>query len=144
MPNVYQKNAVEVRVSLNAHSCHECGVIYGLDSDFEERRRKDGKTFWCPNGHGAVFADTLKDKLAAETERARRLQQQLTASYAAQDQIDAENQRLTKEARRIERRIHAGVCPHCNRTFVNLQRHMHSKHEGKEAALAETARSKKS
>jgi|GEM_PF-2697621 len=38
------------------------------------------------------------------------------------------NEAETK-ARRAERRIHAGVCPHCNRTFVQLARHMKTKHQ---------------
>lgn len=44
------------------------------------------------------------------------------------------------EARRVQKRIHAGVCPHCNRTFQNLQSHMNSKHNGEAAQIAETTR----
>ncbi len=47
----------------------------------------------------------------------------------------AERARLTRERNaargvvtRIKNRVQHGVCPHCNRTFAALARHMASKH----------------
>ena len=39
---LYQEAVTGVRVVINAHDCPSCGVIYGLENDYESRRRKDG------------------------------------------------------------------------------------------------------
>jgi len=54
------------------------------------------------------------------------------------DSLTCANRRLrddildkTKELKTIKKRIHAGVCPHCNRHFQNVERHMKTKHNEK-------------
>ena len=37
--------------TIEAHDCANCGVVFGLDTRFAGRRRKDGRGFYCPNGH---------------------------------------------------------------------------------------------
>ncbi len=43
-------------------------------------------------------------------------------------QKHAESER--RKRRRIEARVSKGVCPCCNRTFENVQKHMETKHRG--------------
>jgi len=112
-------------------SCYKCGLVYGIPQDYYDNMKRDnrkGEGTACPNGHSWVFRDTV-------TQEAERLRAQLTAareeSSHYRDQRNAmERSRnaVRGQVTRIKKRIHAGVCIHCNRTFENLARHMKCKH----------------
>lgn len=118
--------------SLNLYisDCANCGVIFGIPEDMENRRREDHRAFYCPNGHNLVFSGpTEAEKTAkAAKERADRLQAQLRAQ---RDQTEAA-QREAAEAKaseiRIRWRVGNGVCPCCSRTFHALAAHVATKH----------------
>jgi len=89
--------------------------------------------FYCPSGHtNAYFGETAEEKARKELAQAEK---RLTW-YS--DRLDAERRerevaenslRTTKgHLTRVKRRIEAGVCIHCNRTFQNVARHMETKH----------------
>lgn len=108
--------------------CANCQCRFALTLDMYNRRKEDGRTFHCPNGHGQHYAETTVQKLkkqleekdrkiASESEAktwySRRLDQQIKTSRAYKGQVT-----------KIKNRVSNGVCPCCNRTFANLQRHM--------------------
>lgn len=43
-------------------------------------------------------------------------------------EAEVQNERFKKSFKRMETRVAAGVCPHCNRTFKQLAAHMKCKH----------------
>jgi hypothetical protein len=105
-----------------------CGIAFAIPVDLNQQLldHRPRKSVWCPLGHqwhytGKTDAEREKEaRLAAERrERAVRdlLQQEERSHSATKGQ-------LTK----VKKRVQNGVCPRCNRTFVNLQRHMASKH----------------
>jgi len=116
--------------------CAECSMLFGASDDFIRRRREDGQQFYCPQGHSNVYHDTELKRLQRENERLqieltrekqrRQLECQTHASEIRGERI----KRGKAEARlkRTETRVHAGVCPHCNRTFKQLAAHMRTKH----------------
>jgi uncharacterized Zn-finger protein len=118
--------------------CNGCGVPYGLPRGFLKQRREDHQTWTCPNGcerHYPVGSSDVEKKAKALEEEKTRLQQQLT--WAREDRDRQRAGRLTAERRRAaakgqltktKNRIANGVCPCCNRTFVNLGKHMAGKH----------------
>lgn len=113
--------------------CFFCGMTFGLDRSFDQQRRNDHKTFWCPAGHGQVYSGQSEaEKLRAELERQKRRVGWLTSS---RDQARAEAEHQAAKARgykgalvKTKRRIAKGVCPNCNRHFANVERHMASMH----------------
>lgn len=118
-----------------AHRCWNCGLNYAVPkslSDAWSDRRKHSLT--CPAcGESAVPADkNEKQKLQDELVRAKQRTEQAEADArwqrkrkeAAYRQTAAAKGRITK----MKNRIKNGVCPVCNRTFVELGRHMHSQH----------------
>lgn len=142
------QDAVSIKVSLNVYDCATCGVIFGISSDFNQRRLDDGKPFYCPNGHSHAYHETKADRLQKELERANN---RMAALRAEADQAwakAAEQEKALKvagrEAKRLEKRASAGVCTQCHRHFANVESHMQSKHAGPDAAKAETKRRKKS
>lgn len=112
-------------VRLYVFDCPSCGVIFGIPDDYDDRRRDDGRTFYCPNGHHVSYLETEADRLRKEAERLR------TKVLAQMDQTRAA-EREAAEAKaaevRLRWRVGNGVCPCCQRTFPGLAAHVANKH----------------
>jgi Zn ribbon nucleic-acid-binding protein len=111
---------------LQAVECVSCGVSFAMPMSLYNKRLEDHKAFWCPNGHGGYFP--------RETE-AEKLAKQLVATRAQLDQKEMairdsrrEAERAHKETAKIKRWATAALCPCCNRSFVQLRRHIAAKH----------------
>jgi hypothetical protein len=113
--------------------CANCGVVFGITEDDEQRRRQDGSSFHCPNGHRQSWHETEVDRLKRELEEARKATawaRESTARARGEAERAQNSLRTTKgHLTRLKARAQAGVCIHCHRTFQNVQRHMASKHE---------------
>lgn len=109
-------------------TCCNCGVEFGITETMRAYRKKDGALFYCPNGHAQRFTETTEAKLKAAQDENERLKQRLAQKDAEISDAHAEAAKVKREAERIRKRIDAGVCPCCNRTFQNLARHMKTKH----------------
>jgi len=127
MPLVQFQQSIQFEV----YECARCGTPFGVSADLVSRRRTDHGDFFCPFGHANVF------KGETEAERLRKLLTEANANATRQAQraLDAEiaEQKAETARRKLEKRVRAGVCPCCSRSFVNLKRHMASKHPEKTA-----------
>lgn len=106
--------------------CTNCGTMFAMTNDLDQNRQRSHTTFYCPNGHGQVYAGkSREEKLAEELADAQR-------RLAAESERATTNYRLREKAERelkkFSKRAACGVCPECNRTFVALGRHMKTKH----------------
>jgi hypothetical protein len=100
-------------------------------------------SFFCAYGHSAIFKEGETEETKLRRERDRLTQQlaekndeinrQRELREAAERRTSAAKGQITK----IKNRVGHGVCPCCNRTFENLQRHMTSKHPTFTAEAAE-------
>ena len=111
--------SISVEATFVILPCYLCGIEFGMPDNFEKKRRNDHGDFYCPNGHGQHFnakteAERLRDELNAARNETARVRMDLGQEMAAH--------------RKLQRRIARGVCPHCTRTFANIQRHMEKKH----------------
>lgn len=117
---------------LEVHVCGECGVLFGAPQKLFAARRCDGQVFYCPNGHARVFRESEADRLRRELERERdrraNLRSRLDQTEASLRAARGAATRARNERDRDRRRIAAGVCPCCKRSFANLRRHMTAKH----------------
>jgi hypothetical protein len=116
------------------YNCANCGMHFAVPQEFEDRwRERTIDTMYCPRGHRNVPGGKSEaEKLQAQLTSAER-----SATYYREE---AERQREFKDAARrsaaarkgqitrIKNRIAKGICPACNRTFVELGRHMASQH----------------
>lgn len=115
-------------------SCPNCGVRFGVPVEFTANRRKDTRTFYCPNGHPMSYRESEADMLRRERDRLKqneawyeaRLRESQASIDLAERRIAAAKGQVTK----LKNRASKGVCPCCNRHFTNLERHMHSQHPG--------------
>lgn len=117
----------QTTIQIVAHWCNGCGIPYGLPEGFIEDRRRDHKSWTCPNGCVRLFR---KDPDVEEQlkRQARNAEAQATA---LKDQLEAavrETERTKATLLRDRQRIANGVCPCCNRTFQNVLRHMQGQH----------------
>jgi hypothetical protein len=109
---------VQHRVDLFTSTCITCGVIYGIPVELDNQRRRDKKSIYCPNGHPQVYSQSIEDRLRKELEEER------SKLAGAQFELMA----AEKKVKRLEKRVKNGVCPCCHRQFVQLTRHMKTKH----------------
>lgn len=111
-------------------TCGRCGLIYAVPDYFDEARRDDHNTFYCPNGHPRVYKEG-----ESQAARVKRLEDRIAWERAQADQVRADRDALQRSlsatrgvVTRTKRRVGNGVCPCCNRTFQQLARHMSAKH----------------
>lgn len=107
-----------------------CGAPMALPKNLLRNARENGHVLHCPaTGHTFGWdgeIDRLRKKLKQEQARAVALDDQLLASERSRKELHTQ---LTK----IRKRAQGGVCPCCNRSFVQLARHMANKHPDFEA-----------
>lgn len=110
-----------------------CGTAHAVPTElrnYQLREHADGRKFnlWCPLGH--EYHPSGRSKWEIEQERARTAEADLARARAqltsTKDQLAAER----KGAKAARQRTANGVCPCCKRSFVQLTRHMASKHPG--------------
>jgi predicted RNA-binding Zn-ribbon protein involved in translation (DUF1610 family) len=143
----YIKNAIQTETTFTVVDCPRCGVLHGITTDFETRRRDDGANVYCPNGHVWVYRGGIRERLQAERDQAQRERDEATIALLAErrQRQRAENDLLDKvqAEQRMAKRLHAGVCPQCGRTFAQLRRHMAAKHPQDARDTAEAATDRK-
>jgi hypothetical protein len=117
---------IKTEVAIEVITCAACGVQFGLTERYIESRREDHKIFYCPNQHDNYFPQkTEAEKLREELKRKEQeLADKAIEKIAMENKLTAQ----VNEANRKLKRVHNGVCPCCNRSFQNLQRHMKTKH----------------
>jgi predicted GIY-YIG superfamily endonuclease len=131
------KHAENTELSIRV--CPVCGVTYAVPERLVEHRRQQGGSWYCPNGHTLSFTETEADRLRKEAKRLERKIEDEKANAAWWRDRSKEAQKTAdhQEARangykgaltKVKKRVGKGVCPCCNRSFVDLGRHMESKH----------------
>jgi hypothetical protein len=125
-------------VEMYVEECCNCGIIFAMTEDFHQEKLKhrnndNRRSFYCPNGHAQWYlGETEEQKLKRELEQAKKDRDWYDRNYAAARK-EADHQRRRANgykghATRITKRVKAGVCICCNRTFQDLARHMATKH----------------
>ena len=131
------KTKVQYETTLVLETCCSCGVPFGLSGDHYDRLNASGDTFYCPNGHPQIYTKrkNLEQQLAdAEAKLASEREAHEWYAEAYKEKRAELNEtknslRATKAAHtRTKNRINNGVCPCCNRQFLNLHQHMKTKH----------------
>lgn len=124
-------------------TCGTCKEEFAIKTELYNVLRRNQQTFYCPHGHKRYYplGPTEEDKLRQERDRLTQQLAQKDDAIAAErrrgdslrDQRDYEQRRVAAakgQVTRLKNRAAAGVCPCCNRSFQNLQRHMAHQHPG--------------
>lgn len=121
-------NDIYVTTRIEVETCCNCGITFGLASEFKAQRLRDARTWYCPNGHGQHYtANTPSEaeKLRKQLESSRTYQRSILDQKAA---AERSNRALKGVVTRTKKRAANGVCPCCTRTFQNLARHIEGQH----------------
>jgi len=124
----YVRNT-SVIITITGIDCSVCGMTYGLDEDFRQRRLSDGKTWWCPNGHTQHFVGETDEQKVKRLEKS--LDRANSATRAARDQADAAERRrraMKGQVTRLKNKIAKGLCPVCGQEFPEVRDHMANEH----------------
>ena len=105
--------------------CFRCGIPIAMTPRQLERFQQHGETFYCVMGHAQIFSDSEVNQLKRQL---RIAQDQTTRAQTAQGNAESMLALEETKRRKLEKRVHNGVCPKCRRSFVNLQRHMKGQH----------------
>ena len=119
----------EQTVLLEQTSCCVCGTRFAVDKVIMENRRNRAGSIYCPNGHCIGWkesaADRVRKELTAQLEAERRKRE--SAERGESFAINAKNAAERKH-KQLEKRVKNGVCPCCHRSFLNVHRHIKTKH----------------
>lgn len=109
-------------ITLNVICCAECGMHFAMPDQYERKRSDDHKNFYCPAGHSNYFpGESDKEKIA-------RLQREKAHALDLRDSAIRAKDDAEAKAARLKKRVNAGVCPCCKRTFKQLAAHMKHQH----------------
>src|SRR6185503_18141717 len=103
-----------------------------LTVDYDNKRRSDGESFHCPNGHKLSYKQTENDRLKKKIEGLERE----VSRVREYSQIERNRRRATERSlaaqkgatTKIKKRVGRGQCIHCTETFSNLEQHMRENH----------------
>ncbi len=120
-------------------NCYSCQVLFGMVEALYDRRRDDGRQFWCPNGHPQVFGENIVGRLEKEKAAlAKQVEKERSdkAWYIGRLNAERDSHQHTEHrlrgtkavVTRMKRRITAGACVCCSRKFKDLERHMKTQH----------------
>lgn len=109
-------------LQLESCECANCGTVFGMNPHLESQLRRSHSTFYCPSGHHNYFPGE------SEEEKAKRLLKEEQDRHARTLARENEEREAKLKLERKLKRVGNGVCPDCNRSFLNLARHMACKH----------------
>lgn len=140
-----------IGAGMAAIPCCKCGIIFHVPEAWDADRRAKHDSFHCPNGHSLKYhakseADILRDQLTRERARLDQVrawaQDEERQRESAERSLRAHKGVVTK----LRKRVAAGQCPCCQRTFRDLRDHMRAQHpdwnpeQGAEAVAAKSPR----
>jgi hypothetical protein len=109
-----------------------CGMRHAVPVELRELQRRqqgDGREVqpvYCPLGH--EYIPSGKSKVAKLEEELERERQRAQAERDLREDTERRLSAQRAATTRAKRRQAAAVCPCCNRSFVQLRRHMAAKH----------------
>lgn len=108
-----------------------CGTNHAVPADLREfqlREHRGGRQYsvYCPLGHKYYISGEPEYKKLARQLQQERQQHDQTRAELQTTRHERNSERAAKS--RLKKRICAGVCPCCKRSFQNLRRHMSTKH----------------
>jgi len=121
-------------------SSERCGRVFAVSEATNDWMREKGGSIYCPAGHliryGKSNEQELRDELTRERARLDQTRAMLETVRQQRNHQERRAQTYKGHLTRTKRRIAAGVCPCCHRTFQALARHMKNQHPAYEKSMA--------
>jgi len=89
---------IEASIALELVICYACGITFGLPAEFDQHRRDDKNTWYCPNGHPVIYTGRpVRDRLSEAEGTVKLLREELSQ---AQDSVARKAKQLATLKRR--------------------------------------------
>jgi len=90
--------------------CPNCGIAFAIPENYQQRRRRDHKTFYCPSGHTQYYPQESDiDKAKRETSEAKkeadRLKQCVTHKKELLQRTEYQVRHFKGEVTKLKRKI---------------------------------------
>lgn len=110
----------------------DCGVKYGLDVDYIKMLRKNGKTFYCPNGCSRWYGESEEERLKKQlTQEAKKRESLECRVMEWRDEAERKTRQLSAKKGQITKmknQAAKGLCLCCGQHFPDLEQHMQTEH----------------
>lgn len=129
---VQDGHTISLWETLTTLRCGVCNIVFAIPDSMLSQLKKTGKEFTCPNGDSISYRDNENERLRTKVESLE-LEVQHKQHYIQEKnhqitQLGYSVRALKAAKTKIINRVKNGVCPCCNRTFLDLQKHFKSKH----------------
>src|SRR3990167_8654380 len=84
--------------------CAKCGIGFGITDDFENKRRTDRKSFYCPSGHSQWIPGKTDEQ------RVRELRAQVASKNDLLESMRRENEKRYRLQRAAEGKTRGARC----------------------------------
>ncbi len=123
-------------VTLKTMKCGTCGMRFALPQTFYDSCYNEGGFWTCPLGHSRGWnkgntpteLEKLEAKIAAKDNDLEYYRKRNNEIFEQKERVERQLAAQKGQVTKLKKRVAAGVCPCCNRTFQNLSRHMTAKH----------------
>lgn len=109
-----------------------CGINHAIPKALKSKQEEDHRNgvrqtdIYCPLGHAYVIAG--KGEAERLREQMEQVERRATSLISQLDQEKASHAATKGQLTKTRKRVANGVCPCCNRSFVQLSRHMKTQH----------------
>ncbi len=116
-----------VTETLTKITCGKCGGCYAIAERYRQEKQDETGHWHCPycQQQWGFYGKTEAQK---QRHRAEVAESRERAAQCRTRAMERSRNALKGVVTKTKRRIGKGVCPCCNRTFQDLQRHMAGKH----------------
>lgn len=128
---------VEISTTLVPITCHVsyCGILFAVPERWNRSKLQDHSTFYCPNGHAAMYAGkTEEEKLREQLTRTEAVlsRERDLGKRLADDNMNLANSRraLRGVVTRLRNKAAAGRCAFCDHEFPDVAAHVAAEHPG--------------
>ena len=117
---------VALGTKLFVEPCIDCGIVFAVPEGYNNARREDHRTFYCPNGHNLHYPQESNaekfQRLYHEAEK--RAGRNYDRAEATERSLVATKGHVT----RLRKKVLAGECPFCGQHLRDLERHISRQH----------------
>lgn len=114
--------------SLVVIQCGACGVLFAIPKSLDDRNQRTGESWYCPNGHNRVYAQTTEQKLKKQLDEAKRcaayFENRLDDEKRSHEATVRSRAAMKGQVTKLKKSVQAGECPCCGKSFPNLKAHM--------------------
>ena len=88
---------IKVETTIITEECITCGAVFAIPAALQRQLKQNGALFYCPNGHGQHYTNTIIQQKDAEIKRLN------DKNFVLQNVIDSKDRELKSCHRKREK-----------------------------------------